>query len=461
MTLAQATEEQQSQSQKAMQDLEASLNKASENIGLKVQLWKDANGGYGMYFMDLQGKAIPEDELKEKLKTFKTDVLLKMKGTEFVLAVGTLKENGLTDKEISQIKNADGEIRLVEQKARAFIEKSEFKIKEEGSAGEGAGAGEGEMRSRAHLVDNKTWDSWWREARKVQFELDHIKAGSEDKVLGTSRVGLTEDTAEVGTTGKKGGQGKVTHKFKIKMDTGMQQKFHSGTTEAIMEMQEKNKYSLKKENDGSITWMHKGDMYTVIDKDGNLDQKGYNNFEWANRDAQKEIYAKIKSKFTEDEWKQFESAARKKYEEDFGRGKRPSMQGLVIGLSVALAAKKMEKKAEGTEEKKKKEEKGEAKTSPQTMTAENLIKGAAANNKKLIQEDKQKIGAAERDGTLTLNMIESSLETHTKRVKLFDQTINSFKKGDNKRTSWESIKKESEEHIKWLEEQKRKMQASA
>ncbi len=170
--MAQKLAEQKENQAQNVAQLQDKLNRQLEahNINLSVSISKDENGNYSMFFAAKNGGMLENDELLSELNKFKGNVLAKMEGKDLALAMGMLKQDGLSSKEFLKIEKMNGEIDIFEKNARELLEKSEFVLANEPEAAQvGGGAGSAEKGRRAYLITQQQWNELWRSVKASQF----------------------------------------------------------------------------------------------------------------------------------------------------------------------------------------------------------------------------------------------------------------------------------------------------
>lgn len=176
--MAQAMKNASSSSEQQMQEvanqLQESMNKKLKQakINLRVAIAKDSNGNYAMYFTDKNGKLLGDEEMKKQLNEFKNKILSEMNGKDFVLAMGMLKQNGLSAKEFNKInKSNESLLDSVENNAKNILKNSEFVLTDEIKSPPASQqeTGEYEESRRAYLITQQQWDNLWRSARRSEF----------------------------------------------------------------------------------------------------------------------------------------------------------------------------------------------------------------------------------------------------------------------------------------------------
>ncbi len=337
-------------------EAENMLNNLLAQHNLKAQIVNE-NGRNVVYFTDAQGNALSENELLKRLNDFRDKKLINMKGKYFVLAVGLLKQGGLSDKEMEKINTATTvELKTFEANAKNFLKTAQFTLDAGGtqeSGGEGASQG-----SKAYLISQKQWDEWWRSSefakhqlseKKIeetsQFEVSHqlnVKKENVNKDItvetSTTETGTNAEqtvTIRVPTTGRRGGKGKSRGEFVAKLRKEVLDEIYKETVNMLTEMAKNGQNSLAFE-DGVVYFTHKGKKYELVGSKGNVNTKAYKEFLFVNRnnnEVKKAVRNAMIAAVDEEGYAKIEEEAQEAYEANYGKGKKMSKYGFAIALS--------------------------------------------------------------------------------------------------------------------------------
>ncbi|MGC8923727.1 MAG: hypothetical protein ACP5KJ_00860 [Candidatus Micrarchaeia archaeon] len=199
--LAPAGQKEAREVQQQINAVEQNFNKQLEKYNLQVS-FRYENGVYNAYFLTTDGSDVTVEKLNRAKKALEN-----LKGKEFVIAIGIMKEGGLSKKEFDMIDNAnESKIKDVERSVREFLNGASFKVGKERSSSE-TGTGETIRERNAWLVDKDTWNSWWLPKKKEEEDKSALETVTNYITLDYSK----EEEKENKKFRKFGEEGKETH----------------------------------------------------------------------------------------------------------------------------------------------------------------------------------------------------------------------------------------------------------